>query len=249
MTAETAARALADAFRSRSLVDPPEEAALADGYAVQRLAVEAAGGDIAGWKIGATNEKACALLKTDGPFYGPIMASANVSGEANVAAPPGLAAAEIELAFRLAADLPRRAESYTIDELRAAIASAHPAIELIGVRQKLAGPLTAARAIPDFGGNVLFTAGAAIDGWQDVAACEIAACCLVNGEEKNAGTADIVLGDPLESLRWLADNGPGLRAGQWISTGTITGVTPVRAGDSVTGDFGVRGSISIRLDV
>src|SRR6266446_101837 len=67
------------------------------------------------------------------PAYAPIF---------TVSASPGrfpaktqrLFGIEAEIAFRLARDLPKRDKPYTRDEIVAAIASMHPAIELVDTR-------------------------------------------------------------------------------------------------------------------
>ena len=89
--------------------------------------------------------------------------------------------------------------------------------------------------------------GPAIPNWREIDLATIQARCLVDGEEKWVGTANIVYGGPLKSLLWLANNGSGLRAGEWVSTGTITGLAPVKAGNRVIGDFGRFGTVEVTV--
>lgn len=55
------------------------------------------------------------------------------------------------------------------------------------------------------------------------------------------GDGTDVLGNPLHALTWLANElcsmGLGLRAGDIVSTGTMTGLTPVAAGDVAVAEF------------
>ncbi|MCB9942059.1 MAG: fumarylacetoacetate hydrolase family protein [Geminicoccaceae bacterium] len=248
---EVAAAALAKAFETETLIDPLSDVLLKDpatAYAIQFHAIDRIEGAIAGWKVGATNPKAQASMRTDGPFYGPILVDCDATGRSYGSVTPGTIGAEIEIAFRIGHDLRRRSTPYEVDEVRDVIQSMHPAIEVIGLRQKISGPLTALCAIADFGGNVLFKAGPAIANWQNIDLTTIGARCDVNGHTMNEGVSSVVLGNPLNALCWLANNGPGLQAGQWISTGSITAVTPVKAGDTVVGDFGSIGSVSLLLE-
>ena len=68
---------------------------------------------------------------------------------------------------------------------------------------------------------------------------------LLDGEPQHEGDASAVLGDPLESLRWLGAKRP-LRAGDWVATGAITRACRLAIGDAVSADFGALGRVSIR---
>jgi 2-keto-4-pentenoate hydratase len=74
---------------------------------------------------------------------------------------------------------------------------------------------------------------------------------LVDGEEIAASSGANVLGNPLNSLAWLANHlagrGRELTAGQWITTGAATGPLPAPAGSTVTGDFGELGTVEVRF--
>ena len=56
----------------------------------------------------------------------------------------------------------------------------------------------------------------------------------VDGQARRQGTGAEVMDDPLRPLLWLAEErrrwGDGLRAGETISTGSMTGMLPIRAG-------------------
>ena len=247
---ETAARALADAMNGTGLAPAVHDDLVGDevsAYRLQARALELSGLPIVGWKIGATNPKAQAMLATDRPFYGPIPARGLMASATSLQAVPGISGAEVEVAFILSEDLPRRESAYGEEEILRAIAAAHPVIEIIGLRQRVEGPASAWRVAADFGGNVALVHGPPIDGWRDLAATAIEARCLVDGELQGQGTGDMVLGGPLRSLAWLADNGPGLQAGQWVSTGTITGLAPVAADNHIVGDFGALGRVELRM--
>ena len=58
-------------------------------------------------------------------------------------------------------------------------------------------------------------------------------------------------GDPLRLLAWLANEGAlslgGLRAGQWVTTGSCTGTVMVTPGTVVVADFPGLGRAELRL--
>ena len=66
---------------------------------------------------------------------------------------------------------------------------------------------------------------------------------------RGTGTGERALGDPMNVLLWLANQqsaaGRGLKAGEIVSTGTCTGLDPVRPGDRVQADFGDLGRVEI----
>lgn len=242
---DTIARALVEARRAPSLMPPIPDAALPDraaALAIQRRAAALWGEPRAGWKIGATNQAIQAWLGTDRPFAGPLFEAHCHGSGTPLRASPGLRGVEIEVAFRLDEDLPARAAPYGLEEVQAAVGTVHPAIEVVATRQDMPG-LDALRAIADFGLNDAFVHGPVIGGWASLDLPSIEATCIVNGETRASGPASVVLGSPLEALRWLADEGAGLRAGEWVSTGTLTGLVAVAPGDHVIGDFGPLGRV------
>ena len=65
------------------------------------------------------------------------------------------------------------------------------------------------------------------------------------------GTGALVLGDPKTALVWIANElssvGEGLRAGDIVTTGTVVTPVKVEPGDEVRCDFGVLGTVSVRI--
>ncbi|MGI9510023.1 MAG: 2-keto-4-pentenoate hydratase [Geminicoccaceae bacterium] len=250
-----AGQALAEARRERKPLDelpgglPADEAA---AYAIQRQAIDAYGGKRAGYKIGATSPEAQEMLKTDHPFRAPLFAADCHDEGASLGVPGyGLIGLEPEFALRLASDLPAREAPYTLDEVRAAVATVHPAFEIIGLRLPTELFKNAIIVTADFGANVGFVPGAAVSDWQshDMAATPVRA--MIDGEEVASGSGVKVLGHPLNALLWLANDlkssGEGLSAGDWISTGTCAGVVPIAAGQRAVADFGPFGKVSLEI--
>jgi 2-keto-4-pentenoate hydratase len=219
-------------------------------YRVARLVEEQLGWTVGGWKIAGWGEEMQRQLRTDAPIYGrvfePMIRPAPVSTEiARLCSP----IPEVEYQARLGADLPPRATLYTVEEVTEAVASLHPGIELAECRfvhDAAFPPLPAVLA--DGAGGSAIVYGPAIEDWKkrDIAGQE--AVLLCNGTARRRGTAAAAIEHPMLPLAWLANElsrtGIGLRAGQMISTGTLTGMLRPKAGETYVADFGPFGQVT-----
>lgn len=217
-------------------------------YELQGAAIAAYGKPVAGWKIGATTKEIQARIGASQPFSGPIFSNDIFGDGAELPVAPGMRGVESEIAFRLAADLPRRDVGYSVEEIAGSVSEAALAIEVIAKWQAFEGRPNVFQSIADFGLNGALVIGPRLEGWRDIDLSHIEARCLVNGAEKAAGRADVVMGNPINALVWLAQEGPGIKAGQWISSGTMTGLTPVAAGDEVVAEFAGLGRVQVRFE-
>ena len=104
-------------------------------YAIQEIQTAESGAVQAGWKLGATNDKALAMLKLDGAFAGPLLAPFRSGNgaciELPVACAPGL---ESEFLVKLADDVPARDRPYPADEIAPAVDYVAPSFEIVGCR-------------------------------------------------------------------------------------------------------------------
>ena len=189
-------------------------------------------------------------LRTDSPIYGRVFAPmAKVSpfsvDHARLCSP----IPEVEYAARLGADLPPRAKLYTVEEVTEAVASLHPGLELAECRfihDARFPPFPAILA--DGAGASTIVYGPAIEDWRmrDIVDQEVVLLC--NGTPRRKGTARAALDHPMAPLTWLANElsrtGIGLRAGQIVSTGTLTGMLRPKAGETYVADFGPFGSVT-----
>ena len=241
-----------DGFRVR--VDdenrPRDEAS---AYAVQRGGAEACGYEIVGFKIGATAQVAMDLLGVSGPFFGPLYREAFQQNDAAISLPmahtPGI---EAEFAVGIAADLPRRAEPWTREEVEAAVAWVGPAFEIVGTR--LEGGLAGAGmlAIADGGANIDFVCGPTGSQWCNADLTAHPVTLRINGVEVASGHSGmLVFGGPVSGVAWLANHpelgARGLKAGDVVTTGTCTGITPLSPGDEAEADYGTLGTVRARF--
>lgn len=225
---------------------PPDNAT---AYRVAGMVAEELGWDVVGWKIAAMKEGLQRQLRTDQPIYGrvlmPVVPSPATVEHAKVCSP----IPEVEYQAILGADLPPREKPYTVEEVTEAVASLHPGIELAECRfvhDAAFPPLPAILA--DGAGSGIIACGDAIPDWKtrDIAGQEVVLSC--NGTLRRKGTAGEALDHPMVPLTWLANElsrtGVGIKAGQIVSTGTLTGMLRPKPGDTFVADFGPFGSVT-----
>ena len=217
-----------------------EEAAYVHGLIV------AAFGAIGGWKIGAGSPDAT-------PFFAPMPLAWMVPSGTLLEGPRfRFRVLEAEIAFKLGKDLPPRATPYTRDEVVDAIASCHPIIEELEsglIDPKAAGNHLSALADLQMHGGFIY--GPACAEWKSIDFKTETVKLTVDGKVEVERTGSNTSGDLMRLLPYLANEGAartgGLKAGQWITTGSWTGNTPAPAGSTAEATFGHAGSVSLRF--
>ena len=243
-----AAERLMNARRTGNPIDDlPIElqpASLDEAYFVQdRLALEY--GEIGGWKIGAPSPDAT-------PVFAPMPLAWIGSDGAKLRGMRRFRGLEAEIAFLLGADLPARDTPYAEDEVEAAIASCHPAIEVL--ESGLAEPLKAARMsmFADLQMHGGFVYGPAVADWRKIDFASEHVMIAVDGVVRVERTGSNTSGNLMRLLPWLANEGSartgGLKAGQWITTGSWTGVTMADAGSTAEARFSTAGEVHLRFE-
>lgn len=144
---------------------------------------------------------------------------------------------ETEIAVVLGRDLPPRGAPYTVDDLRGAVSAVAAAIEIVDDRWEDYRRVDTPTLIADDFFNEASVLGPLrpFDGTLDLGA--LRGVTRVNGVEAGRGTGADVLGGPLNALAWLANHlaarGPGLRAGEFVSTGSVVQTQWIARGDRV----------------
>lgn len=250
------ARELLDATESLEPVAPLrgrlEGMDVDDAYVVQTLQLEqhlADGRVLAGRKVGLTSLAMQDQLGVDSPDFGFFFEDMVHHDGANLPA-GGFLAPKVEPEFGFVLKETLRGPGITRDQAAAAIGEVYPAIEIIDSRIadwdiKLVDTVAdnASCGAIAVGTTPL---GAAVDDLKSVE------CTLkINGEARESGTGEDVMGDPIAPLVWLAnvlgEQGVALEAGQLILPGSFTKALPVVAGESATADFGDLGSLTINF--
>jgi 2-keto-4-pentenoate hydratase len=229
----------------------------AQGHAIQALLPQVAGQHVVGWKIAATSVAGQKHINVGGPLAGRIL-SGFVLGDGEPASLAGnrMRVVEPEFAFRIARELPPRANPYTVDEVLAGVASLHPAFEVPDSRYAVFTSVGEAQLIADDACCGPFRFGpAAPEGWRELdlpshrVRAGVSADAGLRYTREGEGRA--ALGDPRLALAWLVNElsslGITLEAGQFVSTGTCMVPLEVQPGDAVQADFGVLGALGLRV--
>lgn len=254
--AEAAAEALIQARTDYRVLDTFPgggfPADIDEGYAVLDAIAARFAVPIRGWKAALTNDAIMRKMKTNAPACGPLFEPYIRPAPAHLNLPAlSLRGIECEFAFRMGATLPPRDEPYTNAETAAAVETLHPAIEVVDTRVKNGMAQGAGALIADFCANAALVYGAGFDDWDDFDLASHEVTLRVEGEPVVTGAGREVLGDPRNSLTWvvnfLSNRGKGLKAGDWVTTGSMTGIYPVPAGSAVVADFGALGTVEVRF--
>ena len=210
------------------------------GLMARRLA---AGERQIGWKVGLTSKAIQQQFNVHEPVFGCILES-EPSG--HVFAPGDLISPgfESELCLRLGKDL---SGSITPDEARAAIDVVYPSLEIIETRGNLTEQLALALADNAQQKTVILGASVTMPAHPETVEARV----IINGEVVATGTGDAVLGNPLNSVVWLAaklaDFGRSLKAGEIIMSGSFTRQFPIRSGDNIRCEFSGLGAVETSM--
>lgn len=235
-----------------TLAEPPES--MEEGYAVQDAIIARIGSPVFGWKAAFTNAAAMEQMKTGEPALGPLFEEWIYRSGEDVPTPENcLRRIECEYAFRMAHGLSARAGPYTGDEVRDAVGSLHPAIEIVHSRVADAFDLGARVLVADHCVNFAFVYGRGVPDWRGFDLVNQPVTLAVDGREAARGSGAAVMGDPLESLVWLVNKlsgrGRDLPAGILVTTGSCTGMHLVPRRCRLVADFGPLGRCEVRCVV
>ena len=230
----------------RPYLDPVD----ADGaYAVQEINTrlwQAQGRRIVGRKAGLTAKAVQTQLGVDQPDFGVLFEDMRVADGGHLDPARAIQPkAEAEIAFVLGADLP--SSDTTPDEVAAAVASVHAAIEIVDSR--IADwKITFADTVADNGSSAFFVLareGKALPGLDIWTAGMV---MQINGETVSLGVGAAALGHPLNAAAWLARTlaarGEPLKAGDILLAGALGPMVALAPGDHVVAHVGGLGSCS-----
>lgn len=222
--------------------DLPAPESAEDAYAVQALVAETLG-SVGAWKTGAPSPVA-------EPGMAPILGHLIHSSPAVLpAAGFNRLGVEVEIAYRLGRDLPARPEPYTREEVAAAIDAVMPAIEVVDTR--LADPLIEDPfwKLADFQLNGGLVLGTPRSDWQAIDPPSQPVRLTIDGATVVEGRGGNTAGDLMRLMVWLAKNAGrrfgGLRRGQIITTGSLTGLRWVEPGAEIVGVLDGLGEVSV----
>jgi len=254
--ASEAAAAILAAWRRVETIDGIPQACRpaseGEGYQAQDALVAAMGEPVAGYKLGATSPGAQEIFSVDKPFVGTLFESSLLQNGATVAkGGVTLYGVEAEFVFRFSADIPARAEAYSVDEVMAATGQMMPAIEVPDTRLSEGPKAGIAQVLADDGLARYLVLGSPVEGWRDADLPEHPVALRVNGETVSEGSGANVLGDPRVALQWLVNHrsgrGKSITAGEVVTTGSAAALIKVQPGDSVEADFADYGVVTVEF--
>ncbi|MRX49151.1 hydratase [Paracoccus sp. S-4012] len=221
----------------------PEEARCAyDGW---RAALEAEFGEPVGWKVGFTSKPAQERFGVPGPVAGALFAPMILEDGASVSLTGTRTPFyEADLIVTVA-DPDALAAATTREAAAAALEEVRPFIELpdLAFVEGVAptGALMTAYGVTPWRG--VMGAGVKIADLADPVA-DLAALTVKldsNGAEVAQGTGEMLLGHPLDVVLWLVEDGAALKAGDLISLGSLSPLTPAAPGVELEADYEVGG--------
>ena len=204
---------------------------------------------IVGHKVGLTAKAIQAQFGVDGPAYGCLFADMIVEDGGTIEAHvvPQLWV-EAELALVLNADIEN--PNPTSADILSAVDYGLPAIELANSRIR-GWDLTLFDYLADNGAASHLVLGKTP---IDVRACDVSslkAATLKNGTQVSEGTGKAVLGSPLHSLMWLAQqkvaDGKPLRKGEIVMTGAMGPIVTAGSGDEIVVHVGSATPVSVSV--
>jgi 2-keto-4-pentenoate hydratase len=145
--------------------------------------------------------------------------------------------------------MPLSTRRSTLEEAAAFAGDWHLGVEFAASPLATINELGAAVVVSDFGNNSGLVVGSSLDAALVAVPANLTYRTHIEGEQVGLASVAALPGGPLEALRFLlghlAERGRPLRAGQWVSTGAITGVHRILPGQ--------RGSVELvgqgRVDV
>lgn len=229
---------------------------LAAAYACQDAAIGLVDDTIAGWKVGLIGGEGFAVFKQNrlaGPIFRKTVRQAR-AGE-RVGFPVfrgGFAAVEAEFLLKVGRAAPADKRDWTSAEAQALVAAVHVGIETAGSPLATINELGPTAIVADFGNNAGLIVGPELPNWRTTPVEQWQCETFVDDTLVGRGHGGVPPGGPFESLRFLlelcARRSRPLKTGDWVSTGAITGVHEVVAGQAARVSFGEAGEILCRAE-
>jgi 2-keto-4-pentenoate hydratase len=247
---------LDDAERTRVAIPPLTEThphlTPADAYAVQAgwLARKlAAGGELAGRKVGLTSAAMQQQLNVHEPDYGFLLRSMLVDSGGTLQRHDLVRPrVEPEIGFWLSADL--RGPGVTIEDVLRATRGVCAALEIVDSR--IADwRIKLVDTVADNGSSARAVLNPQVRAASDLDLATEQVTLFRNGEPVGTGDGAAVLGHPAQAVAWLANTlasfDQSLQAGQIILPGAMCASVFAEAGQTFEARFTHLGSVSVRF--
>jgi 2-keto-4-pentenoate hydratase len=204
----------------------------------------AAGERHIGWKVGLTAPAIQQQFGFHEPVFGCLLETRPSGHEfrSGELISPGF---ESEICLHIKEPLSGEVDMATV---RRAVDVVHPSLEIIETRGDLSAQI--AVALADNAQQKTNILGSPV-ALGSIALDTVEATVQINGKTVATGRGDAVLGNPLNSVIWLArkltEFGRGIRAGDLIMSGSFTRQFPIAPGDQIRVDFSGIGSVETSM--
>lgn len=227
----------------------------AEAYRIQQALFDATGEPALGWKIAATSQAGQQHIGVSGPLAGRLSAERCLADGTELSlARNHMSVIEAEFAFLIGRDVGANLDGslLSVAQVMDSVSGLHVAIEVPNSRYKDFLAAGEAQLIADFACACFVVLGPRVpDCWREADLTTHAVSVRRGAETVATGTGSNVLGDPRLGLTWLANEllayGQQLQAGELVMTGTCVVPVPVKAGETLTADFGDFGQVSVRF--
>ena len=204
---------------------------------------------VVGRKVGFTNPDVRERLGVHSPNFGTLLDDMTVRDGGRIDRATLIhPQVEPEIAFRLRA--PLEGPGVTLDDVLAATDHVFPALEIVDSRFE-GWRFEEPDAVADNACAAMVVVGSMRLPPDAIDLAGEAVVLYRNDAEACRGISAAVLGNPANAVAWcanaLAESGQGLRAGEFVMTGSIAGVTAARAGDSFRAEYANLGIVSARF--
>jgi 2-keto-4-pentenoate hydratase len=252
--AEIAMRLVSARLDARALAEfpGPLPETLEQSYATQEVAIHVWPDEIVGWKIGLVGAELRERLgstRVSGPIFSKAVRTAGAGETEFPVFVGGFAAVEAEFVFRMGADAPAAKFAWSEDEAARYVEALHIGVETAGSPMAFINDLGATVVASDFGNNAGLILGPEVKDWRKRLP-DLTAMTEIDGCKVGEGKAMNIPGGPMAGLTFLlehlAKRGRPLRAGQYVSSGAVTGVHDIKEGQRARLSFGAEGEILCR---
>ncbi len=248
------AEALVEAELSKVWTEPLtlryENADIEDAYAVGQMVTDikvASGRIVKGHKVGLTSKAMRDATGATEPDYGSLFDNWFLDEGTQVSmGMMNRPLVEVELVFVLKENLGGPSVN-AVDVMRATDFVV-PAVEVVDTRYSKRGRPGVVDSISDAASCGFVMVGGNPVSLNDIDVRHVGGALYKNGEVVESGTAAAVMGNPINSVAWLArklhEFGVEMQAGHSILSGSFIRIHPIAAGEAFVADFGPLGQIS-----
>lgn len=218
----------------------------ADAYAVQAAVAAELGASVAGWKVGIGPDGVAMAAPIFDSDLTPPGGLFELSGDMHSVK------VEAELALRLGRDLPaRNGAGYRREDILAAISEAFCGIELVATRFRNDSEVDFATRLADNFAHAAYAAGSGTGAFAGLDLSQLPCCVRRDGIVVSDRSGGHPLGDPLlPVVAWAneqCDRLGGMRAGQFITTGTLIDPFPAASSTRLDAELAGVGSVAVAI--